>query len=190
MIKEIRYETPTNFLPKLEGKTIFLAGPTVRGHQPHLTSWRFECIEMFRRLGFEGNIIIPEFESKTESDKGKEWVPLWEFTGLRRADVILFWIPRTKDLIDWEAKTLTTGLIALTTNWEHGYWVGRQQEKCVYGRPDDAYRMGYLDIMWKAAAEDAGKAVPPIHRTMEETVLGVMETLFVSVPMVKHIQND
>lgn len=158
MIQEIRYETPAETIAGIEGKVIFLAGPTVRGHQPHLTSWRFACIDEFKKRGFEGTLVIPEFTSKTESDKGKGWIPLWEFEGLKRADIIMFWVPRTRELI------------GLTTNWEHGYWVGRHHEKCVYGRPDDAYRMGYLDIMWKAAAESVGKVSLDIFNTMEETV--------------------
>ena len=158
MIKEFRYDNEMDEVTNVKGPVVFLAGPTVRGNQPHLTSWRFECIEEFKRQGFEGSLVIPEFISKTASDKGVNWIPLWEFTGLRRADCILFWVPRTKELI------------GLTTNWELGYWMGREPEKVVYGRPDDAYRCGYLDIMWKATYEDIGFHVPTIHNTMKQTV--------------------
>ncbi len=159
MVTEIRYETPAEAIAGIEGKAIFLAGVTVRGHQQHLTSWRFECIEEFNRQGFEGTLIIPEFVSKTESDKGKAWIPLWEFEGLKRADVIMFWVPRTRELI------------GLTTNWEHGYWVGRDHEKLVYGRPDEAYRMGYIDIMWEAAIlNKTSLSAPPIYKTLSDTV--------------------
>jgi nucleoside 2-deoxyribosyltransferase len=164
-MEEIRYETPTDVIATIQGPVIFLAGPTVRGNQQHLTSWRFAAIAEFKKQGYKGTLIIPEFTSKTESDKGKEWIPLWEYAGLQRADVILFWIPRTRELI------------GLTTNWEHGYWVGRAQSKCVYGRPDDAYRMGYLDIMWKAAAINSGQTPPPVYNTMETTIKGTLEML-------------
>lgn len=157
-MKVYRYENSVDEVSNIEGPAIFLAGPTVRGNQPHLTSWRFEAIEEFKRQGFEGSLIIPEFTSKTESDKGKEWIPKWEFNGLKKADVVLFWIPRTRELI------------ALTTNMEFGFWQGREPEKMVYGRPDDAYRIGYLDVMWKAVAEETGEYEPLIYNTMADTI--------------------
>ena len=125
-----RYEDSKQEVRDSIGPVIFLAGPTVRGHQPHLTSWRFEAIEIFKSLGFDGSLIVPEFTSRTESDKGRLDIPMWEYNGLKRSDCILFWIPRTRELI------------GLTTNWEHGFWVARSLDKVIYGRPDDAYRIG------------------------------------------------
>src|SRR6056297_648101 len=114
------YEIDKEVVAKTEGPVVFLAGPTVRGHQQHLQpSWRFACIDEFKKQGFNGSLVIPEFTDKAESDKGRYWIPLWEFTGLQRADCILFWIPRTRELI------------GLTTNWELGYWMGRKPEKVV-----------------------------------------------------------
>jgi len=153
-LKVFRYEDSEESVTSVIGPTVFLAGPTVRGNQPHLTSWRFEAIELFKQMNFKGSLIVPEFSKKEESDKGKKWIPLWEFNGLKRADCILFWIPRTRELI------------GLTTNWEHGYWMGRQMEKVVYGRPDDAYRIGYLDVMWEAISEGRRS----IRNTMSDTV--------------------
>lgn len=158
MVVEHRYEELEHMVSAIARPSVFLAGPTVRGHQPHLTSWRFEAVEEFKRQGFEGDVIIPEFTSKTESDKGKEWVPKWEYNGLKKADCILFWIPRTRELI------------ALTTNMEFGYWQGREPQKMIYGRPDDAYRMGYLDIMWEEVANENGLYEPVIYNTLEETI--------------------
>ena len=163
MVKEHRYEETQEMIGSITRPTIFLAGPTVRGHQTHLTSWRFEAIEEFKRQGFEGDLIIPEFTSKTESDKGREDIPMWEFNGLKKADCIMFWIPRTRELI------------ALTTNMEFGYWQGREPQKIVYGRPDDAYRIGYLDIMWKAVAEETQDYNGNIYNTLEDTVKGCIE---------------
>jgi hypothetical protein len=135
MINECRY----NVFPKDIDYTldsVFLAGPTVRGNQPHLKSWRPECIDEFKAQGFSGNLIIPEFPDPYESDQPRVDLPLWEFDGLRKCHCILFWIPRTRELI------------GLTTNHELGYWMGRDMEKVVYGRPNGAYRTQYLDIMW------------------------------------------
>lgn len=159
MINEIRYETPmleVDFsLP-----TIFLAGPTVRGHQTHLKSWRPEAVELFRKYDFDGNLIIPEFSVATMSDKYRYDLPIWEFEGLRRCKVIMFWIPRTRELI------------GLTTNFEIGYWIAKDRSKVIYGRPDDAYRIKYCDIMWHedgkiSCLSDQGFMV---YNTLEKTV--------------------
>lgn len=158
-----RYEQTLAEINAIKGPSIFLAGPTVRGHQPHLTSWRFEAIEEFRKQGFNGDLIVPEFTSKIESDKGKEWIPLWEYNGLKKADCIMFWIPRTRELI------------ALTTNMEFGYWQGREPRKMIYGRPDDAYRIGYLDVMWKAVANESQYYEPKIYNALEETIAASIE---------------
>jgi len=157
-MKLFRYETSLDNLYNEKVPIIFLAGNTVRGNQPHLTSWRIECVEEFTKQGFEGILVSPEFTVRTESDLGKGWIPRWEFTGLVNADAILFWIPRTRELI------------GLTTNYELGYWMGRNHEKVVYGRPDDAYRMSYPDIMNKVDAEDQGYDELPIYNTLSDTV--------------------
>jgi hypothetical protein len=35
----------------------------------------------------------------------------------------------------------------LNTNSEHGFWLAKDPTKLVYGRPDDAFRIAYNDIM-------------------------------------------
>lgn len=151
--------------------SVFLAGPTVRGHQTHLKSWRDEAIGLFELYGFkDGNLIIPEFLEKTESDQYRYDLPVWEFTGLQRCHVIMFWIPRTRELI------------GLTTNHEHGYWLARNPDKVVYGHPHDAYRMTYLDIMWvedaKRRSKDTGCHVPcPIYTGLQSTVIATIDKL-------------
>jgi len=147
---EVNYSKPT----------IFLAGPTARGNQPHLTSWRFDAVELFNTFLFEGNLIIPEFKNRNESDQFRYDIPQWEFEGLRRCHCIMFWIPRTRELI------------GLTTNHEHGYWMAREREKVVYGHPPDAYRMSYLDIMWAEDAKDRfGRSYDvPIYTSLGKTV--------------------
>lgn len=144
---------------------IFLAGCTVRGNQPHLTSWRIAAVEEFEKQGFNGGLILPEFADRLASDLGKDWIIEWEFSGLKRAEAILFWIPRTRELI------------GLTTNWEHGYWLGRQREKVIYGRPDDAYRINYPDKMWLLDLADRpnDKSNDTIYNTLESTVSASIE---------------
>ena len=159
-MNEIRYEVNIHKDVDYWLPTIFLAGPTVRGYQPHLKSWRFAAVELLKQRGFAGNVIIPEFTSNSESDKYRYDIPQWEFHGLCNSTTIMFWIPRTKELI------------GLTTNHEHGYWMSREREKMVYGRPDDAYRMTYLDIMWVEDCKQRGwpTKYAEIHNTLEKTV--------------------
>lgn len=166
-MNEIRYETNhQNVDYKLP--TVFLAGPTVRGNQTHLRSWRFLAVELFKQKHFTGNLIIPEFTSPVESDKYRYDIPVWEYEGLCKSGVILVWLPRTRELI------------GLTTNCEFGYWLAKDPNKMVYGRPDDAYRVTYLDIMWaehhKAIRQT--NSVPPIYNTLEKTVNGALDKLF------------
>ena len=164
-MNEIRYETDHSEVDYTK-PTVFLTGPTVRGNQPHLISWRFEAAKIFKEKGFVGNLIIPEFSNRKESDKYRYDIPAWEFEGLQRSHVNMFWIPRTRELI------------GLTTNHEHGYWLAREREKVVYGRPDDAYRMTYLDIMWVEDAKYRGmRSVPPIYNKLDKTIDAAMEMI-------------
>ena len=163
----IKYETPENQLSQFgsasTGKpVIFLAGPTVRGHQTHLTSWRREAENLFKEYKFDGAIIVPEFESKTESDQYRFDIPEWEFAGLQMADVILFWVARTRELI------------ALTTNFELGYWMGRERDKIVYGRPEDAYRITYGDIMWKADHVNRQPEIGTVASLHDDTIYNTL----------------
>lgn len=63
---------------------------------------------------------------------------------------------------------MKTLMMGLTTNYELGYWVARERDKVIYGRPDDAYRISYPDIMWKEDA-DPGESTT-IYNTLEDTV--------------------
>jgi len=167
MINEIRYETPTKDI-NFSIPTVFAAGPTVRGNQTHLKSWRPDAIELFAKKGFDGNIIIPEFSVSTISDKYRYDLPAWEFEGLRKSNVIMFWVARTRELI------------ALTTNYELGYWTAKDRNKVVYGRPDDSYRITYDDIMWYEDGKINNCEIDhcfPIYNTLEKTVDASLEKL-------------
>jgi len=166
-MNEIRYEILMEDVD-FTIPSIFLAGPTVRGHQPHLTSWRNEAVQIFKEKKFDGNLIIPEFTTKSESDQYRYDIPVWESGGLTQSHVILFWIPRSRELI------------GLTTNHEHGHWMARDRSKMVYGHPADAYRMTYLDIMWvedaKRRQRECGSPIPcPIYTKLDKTIDAAME---------------
>lgn len=163
----IQYETPISEFDNFPRPWVFLAGPTVRGNQQHLTSWRGEALNLFHASGFKGTLISPEFADKTASDKGKDWIPLWEYNGLIKCDHILMWIPRTRELI------------GLTTNFEFGYWMARDRSKVTYGRPDDAYRIRYIDLMWNHDNTYYGGSSKSakIFNTLSSTVAEVVSKL-------------
>ena len=180
-MNEIRYETPIETVDFQLNRSIFLAGPTVRGNQPHLKSWRFEAVELLKKYQFGGNVIIPEFTNKEESDQFRYDIPQWEYYGLQHSHVIMFWIPRTRELI------------GLTTNHEHGYWMALNRDKVIYGRPNDAYRISYLDIMWvedaKRRTRETGKYVPcPIYNTLDKTVRAALAR-FTPWAMITEVPN-
>ena len=153
-----RYETPKEIVANFDGPMIFLAGPTVRGNQLHLTSWRFKAIEIFQAHHFDGALVLPEFNNRFQSDKGRRDLPIWEHNGLKHSTCIMFWVPRTKEC--W----------GLNTNSEHGYWLAKKPFKLVYGRPDDAFRIEYNDVMWDEIFEEHGGFKKPIFNTIESTV--------------------
>lgn len=156
-MKVYRYDTDPMYIRENKRPTVFLAGPTPRNHQTHLTSWRKSCVNEFRKKKFDGALIIPEFKDNYKFSNIYS-ISIWEFSGLCRADCILFWVPRTEELI------------GLTTNWELGYWMGRDLDKIVYGRPDDAYKTYYLDVMWDTTFREKGDCVPKIENSLEDLV--------------------
>ena len=127
---EINYSDQKIKKPK---KSIFLAGPTPRGKD--IVSWRTEACEILEKLGFDGLIYVPEYSTwKPKADYVDQ--AMWEREGLTNATVIVFWIPR--QLPD---------MPAFTTNVEFGYWL--HTNKVLYGRPDNAEKIKYLDWLYK-----------------------------------------
>lgn len=114
-------------------KSIFLAGPTPRGSETE--SWRTNACELLEKNGFDGVVYVPEYSTwkpKTDYVDQAEW----EREALTNASVIAFWIPR--ELPD---------MPAFTTNVEFGYWL--HSGKVLYGRPDSASKIKYLDWLYK-----------------------------------------
>ena len=114
-------------LPTIITKSIFLAGPTARTHPA--TSWRLEALSYLKDAGYDGVVFVPEDRN------GKFSLPYhaqvnWEETGLKVADCIVFWVPRSETLP------------GLTTNVEWGVWC--QSGKAVLGYPAHAKKMNYL----------------------------------------------
>ncbi len=114
-------------------KSIFLAGPTPRDKDT--ISWRNEAIKILKNLGFDGIVYVPEYSSwKPKTDYVDQ--AMWERVGLSNANIIAFWIPR-----------YLPNMPAFTTNVEFGYWL--HSGKVIYGRPNDAEKIKYLDWLYK-----------------------------------------
>lgn len=113
--------------------SIFLAGPTTRNSK-EWTYWRQEVIQFFKNDNV--TLLIPE-----PRDPSKGWPKFieqfnWELDCLTMAKKIMFWVPR-------ELKKHP----ALTTNVEFGFWIN--DKRTVYGRPNDAEKIRYLDALWE-----------------------------------------
>ena len=164
-MKQFYYDNCTKLeINNFNGPVIFLAGPTVRGNQYDKLgpSWRVKACKLLKEYGFDGAVVLPEFTNPYESDKGRTELPVWEHNGLTRADCILFWLPRTREL--W----------GLNTNSEHGFWLAKDPLKLVYGRPDDAFRIAYNDIMHNQIYHELD-TTRPIYNTLEDTVKASIE---------------
>ena len=114
-------------------KSIFLAGPTPR--KENIESWRTRACKLLEERGFDGVVYVPEYS--TRKPKG-DYVDQaeWEREALSNSSVIAFWIPRE-----------LPEMPAYTTNVEFGYWIHTQ--KILYGRPDNAKKIKYLDWLYK-----------------------------------------
>ena len=114
-------------------KSIFLAGPTPRGE--NIVSWRIDACKFLEENGFDGVVYVPEYSTwKPKSDYVDQ--AQWERDALLNASVIAFWIPRE-----------LPNMPAFTTNVEFGYWL--HTGKVLYGRPDNAKKIKYLDWLYK-----------------------------------------
>lgn len=114
--------------PTTATKSIFLAGPTPRDKS--VPSWRPEALLRLQDLGFDGTVFVPEPRDGAWSPSGYDVQVEWEEKALKRADCIVFWVPR-------DMKTMP----ALTTNNEWGVWC--DSGKVVFGAPDNAQAVRY-----------------------------------------------
>lgn len=115
------------------GKSIFLAGPTPRGNE--IDTWRTEACSILKKIGFDGVVYVPEYSTwKPKADYIDQ--AMWEREALTSSTVILFWIPRK-----------LPDMPAFTTNVEFGYWL--HSGKVIYGRPDEASKIKYLDWLYR-----------------------------------------
>ena len=116
-------------------KSIFLAGPTPRSVK--VISWRNEAIKILKNLNYDGVVYVPELEHDNRTYDYNNQV-YWERDALHNSNVIVFWIPRNIETLP-----------AFTTNVEFGYWICKNSDKVLYGRPDDSVKNKYLDWLYE-----------------------------------------
>ncbi len=135
-------------------KSIFLAGPVPR--EVNVKTWRNEALEILEKLGFDGTVYVPEdgFDYENSYYNKQVW---WEREALERADVIVFWVPR-------DLKKLP----GFTTNIEFGYWISKNGNKVLYGRPDNSSENDYLD--WLYTLETKREVSNNLSKLLEEAI--------------------
>ena len=143
------------FLADTGQPEIFLAGPTPR--HPGMSSWRPDAMRLLREQGFDDIILNPEPRNGTFGDFDYTAQIDWEWAGLDRAHIILFWVPRQLDTIP-----------AFTTNVEFGMWC--RSGKVVFGGPPAAPKNKYL----RRTAELLGI---PVAHTLQQTVENALQLL-------------
>ncbi len=85
---------------------------------------------------------------------------MWERIALTEVTTIVFWIPR--HLPD---------MPAFTTNVEFGYWL--HTRKVVYGRPDNAEKIKYLD--WLYELDYGSKPINNLQELLQLAVTKINE---------------
>jgi hypothetical protein len=129
---------------------IFLAGPSPRGRGDGFPSdWRDEAFAILKDRNFTGRVFVPR--PSTGNSTTYDGQIEWELHHLGLADVIMFWVPRK-----------APDMMGITTNAEYGLYV--KSDKVVYGRPDDALQIRYLDFIGKKFAD-----ITPTN-TLESTI--------------------
>ncbi len=127
--------------------SIFLAGPTPRSSD--VLSWRPQAIDIIQKLNYDGTVLVPERKNWESRFDYKDQIE-WELDSLSKASSIVFWIPRNMK-----------NMPALTTNVEFGYWLADTPHKILYGRPDNAEHIGYLDFLYSKHVKQ------PIHNDLK-----------------------
>lgn len=116
--------------------SIFLAGPTIRNGKFE-DSWRSTAVRYFEKLGFDGNIYVPESKTGEYSDDLRQTAN-WEWNRLESSKKIMFWIPR-------DLETLP----GFTTNIEFGRYITLCPEKVILGFPLDAPKNSYIELLYE-----------------------------------------
>lgn len=134
--------------------SIFLAGPSPRGRgEGFPADWRDEAFKLFEQKEFSGRLFVPR--PTTGNAKTYDGQIEWELHHLDLADCIMFWVPRK-----------APDMLGQTTNVEYGLYL--KCDRVVYGRPDDALQIRYLDHIGRKYAK-----IEPLN-SLEATIDAAM----------------
>ena len=106
-------------------------------------------------------MYVPEYSTWKPKDDYVDQA-MWERIALTNATVILFWVPRK-----------LPDMAAFTTNVEFGYWL--HSGKVIYGRPNDASKIKYLDWLYKS---DYGKSPYEGLKSLLESSIELVNNLY------------
>src|SRR5512135_587825 len=144
--------------PESWSKSLFLAGPTPRTKD--VLSWRPEALRLLETLGYDGTVFIPEdrgFNGCAITPENYEPQILWEHEAIRRADAVVFWVPRDLDAMP-----------AFTTNIEWGEQF--DSGRVALGYPKETPKMGYFRT--KARWHEV-----PVAHTLEAALKRALELI-------------
>jgi hypothetical protein len=165
--------------PALKGtRSVFLAGPTVP--QPGITAWRADAVRLFEQAGFEGALVIPEFEVRHYKEAapthfGRPPSPVagmkdhsynvlaWETLGIEQSSHVMFWMPFS---IGEEHDP--DSMPGFTTRAEVARELVRAPRRITLGMTPDALSSAHI----RYHAHHAGVS---IHPTLEATVAAVLK---------------
>lgn len=143
-------------MPYKFASSLFLAGPSLRSGQEG-DSWRETALQILRDKGYKGVIFVPENrDGRLDENHDYDDTVSWEQHHLDIADQILFWVPRSEELI------------GLTTNIEFGNYI--ESGRVVLGWPEEAIKMKYFEYC-------ANQNKIPIHHTLTETIETALENI-------------
>lgn len=146
-------------LPSSITKSIFLAGPTLRGEDENTIEWRMQAVQILYAMGYDGVVYLPLKRDGVFKDTEEAYVEQveWEETCLNACDKILFWC-------DFEKESLP----GLTTRDEWGTW--KYSGKCVFGKNDGAYKARYAEYY-------ANKLKVPVYNNLYLALARCMQEL-------------
>jgi 8-oxo-dGTP pyrophosphatase MutT (NUDIX family) len=137
--------------PRTFHTSLYLAGPTPR--DPTIPSWRPHALYLLHALAYDGVVFLPESpHGQQRGDYDKQM--MWELEAMRRADVVLFWIPAERNTFP-----------AYTTRVEFGCQM--HSGKVTLGIPRDAYKTCYIEKL-------AQYHHLRLHQTLPETVTAAL----------------
>ena len=59
-------------------------------------------------------------------------------------------------------------MLAFTTNVEFGYWISKNSDKIIYGRPEESEKNKYLD--WLYQVETGKKPINDLSNLLQEAI--------------------